>query len=351
MSLQDAIAIAAEGREVPGELLEAAFGEIMDGEASPARIAALLVALRTKGETVAEIVAAARALAARASVVSAPDPRTVDLCGTGGSGLDTFSISTTAAFAVAGAGVPVAKHGNRAASRPTGSFDVLEALGVRIDLPIEACGEILAEIGIAAFFAQTAHPAMRHAAPVRRELGIRTVMNCLGPLVNPAGVRVQMVGCYDAALVEPLAEALGALGRSRALVVHGSDGLDDFTTTGPSRAALYDGAGVERIDLEPESCGIERARLEDLAGADPTGNAVITRVVLDGEKGPRRDIVTLNAGAALFVAGAAETIADGVELARESIDSGAARAKLDALVEASNRLGCKLDSAAGSASA
>lgn len=340
MSLAEAIATAAAGREVPGAVLEAGFGEIMDGEATSAQIAALLVALRTKGETVAEIVSAARALQKRATTIEAPDPRTVDNCGTGGSGLDTFSISTTAAFAVAGAGVPVAKHGNRAASRPTGSFDVLEALGVRIDLPIPVCGQILEKIGIACFFAQTAHPAMRFAAPVRREIGIRTVMNCMGPLLNPAGVRHQLVGCYDDALVEPLARALGELGRKRALVVHGSDGLDDLTTTGPSRAALFEsrsGAGhVEVFDVDPESLGIAKAAPDDLAGADPTGNAVITRVILDGEKGPRRDIVVLNAGAALWVADAVSSLAEGVARAAESIDSGAARAKLDALVHATN---------------
>jgi anthranilate phosphoribosyltransferase len=339
MSLLEAIATAAAGREVPAQVLEAAFGEIMDGKATPAQIAALLVALRTKGETVSEIVAAARALEARAETTTVADPRTVDNCGTGGSGLDTFSISTTAAFVVAGAGVPVAKHGNRAASRRTGSFDVLEALGVRIDLPIPVCGRILSEIGIAAFFAQTAHPAMRFAAPVRREIGIRTVMNCMGPLLNPAGVRYQLVGCYDAGLVEPLAEVLGALGRARAMVVSGCDGLDDLTTTGSSRAALYDGEKVEVFEVDPEALGIPRARLEDLVGSDPTGNALMTRAVLDAEVGPRRDIVTLNAGAALFVAEAASSLGDGIEQARASIDSGAARAKLDALIEATNREG------------
>ena len=264
MSLSEAIAVAAEGREVSGDVLEAAFGEIMDGSASPARIAALLVALRTKGETVDEIVAIARALEARATTTCAPDPRTVDNCGTGGSGLDTFSISTTAAFVIAGAGVPVAKHGNRAASRPTGSFDVFEALGVRIDLPIPVCGRILKDVGIAPFFAQTAHPAMRHAAPVRRELGIRTVMNCLGPLLNPAGVRVQFVGCYTDALVEPLAHALGKLGRLRALVVCGSDGLDDITTTGKTHAALLVEGSVECMTLDPGAFGIPYATAADL---------------------------------------------------------------------------------------
>jgi anthranilate phosphoribosyltransferase len=335
MTLARSIALASARRDVPPDVLEAGFGEIVDGKATPAQIAALLVALRTKGETVEEIVAAARALEARATTTRAADPRTLDNCGTGGSGLDTFSISTTASFVVAGAGVPVAKHGNRAASRPTGSFDVFEALGVRIDLPIPVCGEILADVGIAPFFAQTAHPAMRHAAPVRREIGIRTIMNCMGPLLNPAGVKLQMMGCYDGALVEPLAHALAALGRSRALVVHGSDGLDDLTTTGPSRAALYDGRGVEVFDVSPEDFGIPLAKPEDLAGADPATNAEILRGILDGESGPRRDIVCLNAGAALWVGEAAGSLRDGIALASESIDSGGARTKLDALVRAS----------------
>lgn len=338
MSLRESIAIASSGREVPPEVLEAGFGEIVDGKATPAQIAGLLIALRTKGETVGEIVAAARALQARATTTVARDPRTLDNCGTGGSGLDTFSISTTAAFVVAGAGVPVAKHGNRGASRPTGSFDVFEALGVRIDLPISVCGEILERVGIAPFFAQTAHPAMRYAAPVRRELGIRTIMNCMGPLLNPAGVKLQMVGCYDDALVVPLAHALGELGRERALVVHGSDGLDDLTTTGPSRAALFTGGRVEERIIDPEDLGIRRARPEDLAGGAPDENARILTAILEGETGPRRDIVSLNAGAALWVARAADSLADGVERARESIDSGAARQKLAALVHATREL-------------
>ena len=334
--LREAIATAILGSEVPGPLLEAAFGTIADGGASPARIAGLLVALRTKGETVGEIVAAARALRARAGAAPLPDGRAIDNCGTGGSGLDTFSISTTAAFVVAGAGVPVAKHGNRAMSRQTGSFDVLEALGVRIDLPVPVSARILVEVGIGVFFGQIAHPAMRHAAPVRRDLGVRTIMNCMGPLLNPVGVRFQLVGCYEARLVEPLAQALGDLGAERALVVHGSDGLDDLTTTGPSSAALFDRGRVERIDLDPVDLGVERAVAGDLAGGAPPENAAITRAILDGETGPRRDIVTLNAGAALWVAEAADSLAAGLELARKSIDSGRAAGRLEALVAATH---------------
>lgn len=336
MSLRAATEAAIAGREVGARELEAAFGEIMDGAAPPAAIAALLVALRTKGETYGEIAAAARALRARAATAPAVDPRTVDTCGTGGDGANTFNISTTAAFVVAGAGVPVAKHGNRAASSQSGSFDVLEALGVRIDLPIEACGEILAGIGIAPFFARTAHPAMRHVAAVRRELGLRTIMNCLGPLLNPVAARHQLVGVYDAALIEPLARALGELGARRALVVHGNDGLDELTTTTTSEAALLSGGQLERWTLDPETLGLPRATLSELAGGDAAHNAAILNAILEGETGARRDIVVLNAGAALWVAGAAADLAQGVAAASESVASGAAREKLAALVRATN---------------
>ncbi|HZO09605.1 MAG TPA: anthranilate phosphoribosyltransferase, partial [Myxococcota bacterium] len=228
------------GDDVPAAAMEAAFGEIADGKASPVAIAALLVALRAKGESVDEIVGAARALRARAVPAPAVDPRAIDTCGTGGDGAGTFNVSTAAAFVVAGAGVPVAKHGNRAASSRAGSIDVLEALGVCCELSVERSAEILARVGIAPFFARVAHPAMRQLAPVRSELGLRTIANCLGPLLNPVGVRRQVVGVYAAELVVPLAEALGRLGSERALVVHGSDGLDEITTTGASEAALLD---------------------------------------------------------------------------------------------------------------
>jgi anthranilate phosphoribosyltransferase len=339
MSVREAIAKAVLRQEVPAPLLEAAFGEIMAGEATPAQIAGLLVALRTKGETVAEIVATARALRSRATTAQATDPRTVDTCGTGGSGLSTFSVSTTVAFVVAGAGVPVAKHGNRAASSQTGSFDTFEALGVRIDLSIDRCAEILGEIGIAPFFARTAHPAFRHIAPVRAELGIRTLLNCVGPLLNPVGALHQLVGVYDEALVEPLARALGALGARRALVVHGSDGMDELTTTGTSRAALVEGASesdVTLLEVDPRELGLPLAEPAALVGGDAERNAEILRSILEGESGARRDIVLLNAAAALWAAQAVDGLKDGLVRASESIDSGAARAKLDALIEATH---------------
>jgi anthranilate phosphoribosyltransferase len=334
MSLREAIACAVQGREVPAATLEAAFGEIVDGEASPVGIAALLVALRTKGETVGEIVAVARALRARATTAPCPDPRAVDTCGTGGDEAGTFNVSTTAAFVVAGAGVPVAKHGNRAASGQAGSSDVLEALGVRVDLPVERAARILGEVGIAFFFAPRAHPAMRHVAPVRRELGIRTLMNCLGPLLNPVGVRFQLVGVYAPELVRPLAEALGALGAERALVVHGSDGLDELTTRGPSHAALLSEGRVGRLSVEPGLLKIPVPPEGALRGGDAAENAKITRSVLEGERGPRADIVALNAGAALWVAGAARDLAAGLVLARRSLESGAALERLEALMRA-----------------
>jgi anthranilate phosphoribosyltransferase len=263
------------------------------------------------------------------------DPRTIDTCGTGGDGADTFNISTAAAFVVAGAGVPVAKHGNRAASGRTGSFDVFEALGVDIDLPVETCGRILAEVGIGAFFARVAHPAFRFIAPVRQQLGIRTLMNCLGPLLNPMGVRHQLVGVYARDLVEPLAEALAALGAERALVVHGADGLDEITTCDVSHAALVASGRVRSLVIDPAQLGIARAAPDSLCGGDARHNAAITRRVLGGEPGPCRDIVLVNAAAARWVAGAAEDLADGLVQAARSIDSGDASARLEALVKAS----------------
>jgi len=334
MSVRTAIECAVRGEELPSELLEEAFAEITAGDATPVGISALLVALRTKGETVGEIVGAARAL--RAAAVCAPclDPRTVDTCGTGGDGAHTFNISTTAAFVVAGAGVPVAKHGNRAASSKSGSIDVLEALGVGIEIEVGEAARVLERVGIAPFFARLAHPAMRHVAPVRQELGIRTLMNCMGPLLNPLGVKRQVIGVYERALVPKLAGALAELGAHRALVVHGSDGLDELTLTGVSHAAWLDAGQVQELEVDPEKLGLTIVAPEALRGGDAAENAAITRAVLEGEAGPRRDIVCLNAAAALWVSGASDGLASGLELARESLDTGAARAKLDALIEA-----------------
>ncbi len=332
MSLREAIESAVAGREVSEAVMEAAFGEIVEGKATPVAMAALLVALRAKGETASEIVAAARALRARAVTTSPVDPRAIDVCGTGGDGAQTFNISTAAAFVVAGAGVPVAKHGNRAASSRAGSIDVLEALDVRVDLPVELSARVLRSVGIAPFFARRAHPAMRYLAPVRQELGIRTVMNCLGPLLNPVGVRFQLVGVYEDGLVPVLAEALGALGAERALVVHGSDGLDEITTAGLTRAAFFRDGKVEPLTIDPARYDIPPPVAGSLRGGDAAANAEIVRAVLAGERGARRDVVLLNAAAALWVAGAADDLAEGLQQARRSIDSGAAAERLRRLV-------------------
>ncbi len=336
MSVRAAVERAVRGEELPPDLLEAAFSEITAGRASPVGVAALLAALRTKGETVGEIVGAARALRAAALTAPCLDPRTIDVCGTGGDGAQTFNISTTAAFVVAGAGVPVAKHGNRAASSKSGSIDVLEALGVGVELPVERAARVLAEVGIAPFFARLAHPAMRHVAPVRQELGIRTLMNCMGPLLNPLGVRLQLVGVYERRLVPALAAALAELGAEAALVVHGSDGLDELTLSGVTFAARHADGAVRELVIDPAELGLEPAPIEALRGGDAGANAAIARAVLEGEPGPRRDVVRLNAAAALWVAGAAADLRDGLARAAESLDSGAALAKLDALVAATS---------------
>ncbi len=334
MSVTAALEAALGGPAVPPDLLTGAFEEVMRGEAAPVAVAGLLVALRAKGETVDEIACIARTLRAHAVTADLPDPRTIDTCGTGGDHSGTFNVSTVAAFVVAGAGVPVAKHGNRAATSRSGSADVLEALGVDVEVPVSRAAEILAEIGIAFFFARVAHPAFRHLAPVRAELGVRTVMNCMGPLLNPVSPRFQLVGVYAAELVEPLAQVLGALGSERALVVHGSDGLDEVTLTGPTHAALLDQGRVEAFQLDPEQLGLAPCEADDVRGGDAAENAQIARDILAGTAGPRADLVLANAGAALYAAGAASDPAAGVALARESISSGAARERLARLVSA-----------------
>ncbi len=339
MSVGEAIAIAVRREEVPGELLEAAFGQIMDGRASAVQIAALLVALRTKGESVNEIVSAARAMRARGEHAIAPSPNTVDTCGTGGDGAETFNISTTAAFVVAGAGVSVAKHGNRAASSRSGSIDVLEALGVKVDLSVKESLAVLERVGIAPFFARRAHPAMRFVAPVRAELSVRTIMNCLGPLLNPLAVKYQVVGVYAASLVEPIARALLLLGAERALVVHGDDGLDEITTTGMTEAAHLDRGRICKMTIDPSKLGVSRALGGALRGGDAAENAAILQAVLSGEGGARRDIVLINAAAAIWVAGVAADLEEGIARAAESIDSGAARTKLEHLIRETAKYG------------
>jgi anthranilate phosphoribosyltransferase len=321
--------------------------EVLSGQCSDAQIAGLLVALHMKGETVEEIVGFADAIRAAAtplelhlgSVLDASGTgrdALVDTCGTGGDTSGTFNISTATAFVVAGAGVRVAKHGNRSISSKCGSADVMEALGVNINLPTAQIAACLEQVGIAFLFAPTLHSAMKHVQTARRELRLRTVFNLLGPLTTPARATSQVVGVYSADLVEKLAEALSMLGLRRALVVHGSDGLDEITITAPTRIAEVRDGQVHTYEVTPEEFGFKRATLEDIAGGNATHNAVLIRKVLAGEKSARRDVIVLNAAAALVAGGRADHMRDAVPLAARAIDSGAAAAKLEALAKFSN---------------
>ncbi len=317
------------GRDEARELVLA----IMDGEATPAQIGAVLVALRMKGETVEEVVGAAEALRARAARVTTSRRPVLDTCGTGGDSSGSFNISTATAFVVAAAEVAVAKHGNRAVSSACGSADVLEALGVRIDLGPPEAGRCLDEAGIAFLFAPRYHPAMRHAAGPRREIGARTVFNLLGPLANPAGASRQLLGAYSAEAARLLAEALAMLGCERALVVHGDGGVDELALTGLTQVFDVGEGRIRAYTIDPEEAGIERRVTAKLKGGSATENAVLLGRVLDGEPGDPLDAVLLNAGAALLVAGKADSLATGVEEARSLIRSGAARKRLEALIQ------------------
>ena len=336
--LQKSLADLAAGRDLSREGASAAMSTIMDGQGTGAQIGAFLMGLRAKGETPDEITGCAEAIRERALPVPHSSPSLLDTCGTGGDGASTFNISTTAAFIAAGAGQKVAKHGNRAISSQTGSADVLEELGVAIDMAGPEVAAALDEVGITFLFAPTFHAAMRHAGGPRKELGMRTVFNVLGPLCNPAGATAQIVGVFEPALTGVLARVLGNLGAERAVVVHGSDGLDEITITGPTKVAEWTGSGVEEYEIEPESFGMSRGTMESIAGGDPKLNARILRGVLEGADGGPRAIALLNAGAALMVAGAAEDIREGVQLARESLDSGAALAALEDLLAYSRTL-------------
>ncbi|MDI3316380.1 MAG: anthranilate phosphoribosyltransferase [Bacillota bacterium] len=329
--LREALRKVASGERLTVTEAEEVIGEVMDGRASDAQIAALLTAMRVRGETPEEMEGAARAMRRRAARVERKRTPVVDTCGTGGDGAGTFNISTTAALVVAGAGQAVAKHGNRSVSSRAGSADVLEALGVAIDLDAEAAGLCLDEVGIAFLFAQRLHAAMRHAAGPRRELGFRTIFNVLGPLTNPAGAESQLVGVYDAALTEPLAEVLIHLGARHVLVAHSLDGLDELSTSSPARVTEARPGQLRTYVLEPERLGLTPAPRSALLGGDARENAAITEAVLAGEPGPRRETVLLNAAAALAAADVVEDLREGLELARRSIDSGAARERLQAL--------------------
>ncbi len=307
---------------------------LADGDASPAQIGALLAALRVKGETADEITGFARVLRSKSLRVQTSRRPLLDTCGTGGDSVKTFNISTAAAFVAAAAGVAVAKHGNRAATSKCGSADVLEACGVRLDLSPEAVGRCIDAIGIGFLFARAHHPAMKHAAPVRAELGFRTVFNALGPLTNPAGATRQLLGVYAPALCEPLARVLGNLGAERAMVVHGGPGLDEIATWGETLIAEWDGAAVRTYSVTPETLGVAVSDPTDLeAGCDAAESAAILQAVLNGtDIGAKRDIVAVNAGAALYVAGVAVTLADGIRAAHETLASGAAAGKLAELI-------------------
>lgn len=334
-SFKPLLAKLVDGQVLSGEEAQAFFASCLRGEPTPAQVAAALTALRLRGETVDEITAFARAMRAAALKLEHPYQDVVDTCGTGGDGAHTYNISTAASFVLAGAGLRVAKHGNRAMSSKSGSSDVLAALGVNLDATPAQQAVALKDAGIAFLFAPTYHGAMRHVGPVRAELGFRTAFNLLGPLCNPAGANRQVMGVYDPNLLEPLVEVLGRLGAKRAWTVNGQ-GLDELTTTGSTDVAEWKDGKVTRFTVTPEEAGIARATLADIRGGDAEENAAALRALLGGAKGAYRDIVLLNAAAALVVSDVVSDLKAGAELAAAVIDDGRARAALDALVRASN---------------
>ena len=337
MDAKEALGAVAAGRTLTRAEAEGAMGSVMSGEATASQLGALLAALAVRGETVDEIAGFAAGLRAAAIPVRIADGA-IDTCGTGGDRSQSFNISTVAAIVAAAAGARVAKHGNRAASSVCGSADVLEALGVKIELGPEAVATCVAAVGLGFMFAPRFHPAMRHAAPVRREIGIRTIFNILGPLANPAGVRRQLLGVPSAGLGERMVEVLRELGAERALVVHSSDGLDEISPSGPTRTwELRDGA-ISEGEITPESAGLERAPRDSVRGGDSALNAAIARRVLSGERAGPRTAVLLNAGAACVVAGLAADLRGGVALASDAIDGGAAAATLARWVSCSEAL-------------
>ncbi|MEW6439352.1 MAG: anthranilate phosphoribosyltransferase [bacterium] len=344
--IQEAIARVVQREDLAEDAVRAVMQEIMDGRTTPSQIASLITALRMKGETVVEITAAARVMRERATAIPWEDAEgranppgracerlLVDTCGTGGDQTHTFNISTAAAFVVAGAGVPVAKHGNRSVSSSCGSADVCEALGINLHLSPERVGLCIRRCGLGFLYAPSLHPAMKHAVIPRREIGIRTIFNVLGPLTNPAGATVQVVGVYRKGLTRLVAAALRELGCRRALVVHGADGMDEITTAGETFVCELIAGEVREDTLHPSAFGIPVSSASDLRGAAAESNARLILDVLQGHPGPRRDVVLLNAGAALYAAGAALGLTEGIEMARDSIDRGLGLAKLRQIVE------------------
>ena len=335
--IKDAIAKLADRASLTEQEAESVMLEIMDGAATPAQIAAYLMGLHLKGETVEEIAGSVRAMRAKAVRIAVGDPLVVDTCGTGGDGAHTFNISTTTAFVVAGAGLTVAKHGNRSVSSKSGSADVLSALGVEIDLSTERVADCIDQVGIAFLFAPLYHGAMKHCAGPRQEMGIRTMLNLLGPLTNPAGATIQVLGVYESQLTSLLGNVLMHLGSQHCFVVHGMDGLDEITLTAKSQISEATGGILSNYLLDPAEFGLALVPAKQLAGGTPQENAAITRDILQGRKGPKRDIVCLNAAPALVAARKATSLQDGFLLAGQAIDSGAAAEKLARLIAFTNK--------------
>lgn len=335
MDIKSTLARLGDGEDLTGEEMRAALGTIMEGEATPSQIGAFLMGLRVKGETVGEIAAAVSVLREKMLPVDAPEDA-MDIVGTGGDGAGTYNISTATALVVASAGIPVAKHGNKASSSRSGSSQALEALGVKLDLAPQGISKCIHEAGIGFMFAPNHHPAMRFVGPTRAEMGIRTIFNLLGPQSNPAGVSRYLLGVFDKHWVEPVAAALLANRASSAWVVHGSDGLDEITTTGPTFVASITGGTLRSFEITPQDAGLSTARPEDLIGGDPEHNANAITQLFDGKSGAYRDIVIINAAASFIVAEKAENLKQGAEMAAQQIDSGAARDTLAKLVAISN---------------
>ena len=335
--IKDAIAKLADRSSLTEQEAESVMLEIMDGAATQAQIAAYLMGLRLKGETVEEIAGSVRAMRAKAVRIAIGDPLVVDTCGTGGDGANTFNISTTAALVLAGAGLTVAKHGNRSVSSRSGSADVLSALGVKIDLPTERVADCINEVGIGFLFAPLYHGAMKHCAGPRQEMGIRTMLNLLGPLTNPAGATIQVLGVYESRLTSLLGNVLMRLGSQHCFVVHGMDGLDEITLTTKSQISEAKGGVLSNYLLDPGEFGLAMVPAKQLIGGTPQENAAMTRDILQGRKGPKRDIVCLNAAPALVAGRKAATLQEGFLLAGQVIDSGAAAEKMARLIVCTNK--------------
>ena len=334
MTMQEILNLVATGQALTEAQAEAAFNIMMNGDATPTQIGAFLMGLRLRGETVAEITAGARVMRDKANKIAAPE-KAIDTCGTGGDASGTYNISTAVAIVVASLGVPVAKHGNRASSSKSGSAEVLAQLGVNIEAEHAVVEQCLADAGICFMMAPRHHGAMRHVGPSRVEMGMRTIFNLLGPLSNPAGAKRQLIGVFDAAWVTPMAEVLRQLESEKVWVVHGSDGLDELTTTGPTIVAELDKGAITQFEVSPEDAGLPIADPKDLIGGDPEENAAALRALLDGQQSAYRDIVLLNAAAALLVAEKVSSLAEGAQVAADAIDSGKAAEKLAQLAAVS----------------